>query len=513
MQVMLLQYAHLVLELRQQLPSAHERPEQIPAKLDALRSAISVSTPQHRPAAVTLDAGFGQRALKLATPSGGPISMMHGGHSSDAVQAELQQRPPTPPLTHSPTHSTTHSPTHCLPTVAGGAGAAAATSRGSAAAGGAAADGGGGGVRRARPGLRRALARPRPAEAAGRRRWAAAPAAALQSASLFSHCRASPARPAGPSAPPAWPAGSPEAEGPGRHPMPPRRALEEAQSLAVQQGEVSKLTQRQLEAAQLQVTARQRQLEAQSLEAERAGEQAADTHVALQAPLTTLLLSTNNLPPATCYLRRVLPTDTHVALQAQIHALQSELQQARSAVDESRSQLELSRSQAAGSDARTLQQAAELADAQQRAAAAESELIAAEAETRHALPQWQEQLQRAEAQLRDLGAQVKDKDAGLLREREERAREVGEARRRADAAEAEARRAVVAAAADGGRTDELQQQQRMAFERKDREVAALTQQLASLQADHGALQRAQQQLAADREVLHDRYNPKPEPNP
>ena len=51
MQVMLLQYAHLVLELRQQLPSGHERPEQIPPKLDALRSAISVSTPQHRPAA------------------------------------------------------------------------------------------------------------------------------------------------------------------------------------------------------------------------------------------------------------------------------------------------------------------------------------------------------------------------------------------------------------------------------------------------------------------------------
>ena len=36
MQVMLLQYAHLVLELRQQLPSGHERPEQIPPKLDAL---------------------------------------------------------------------------------------------------------------------------------------------------------------------------------------------------------------------------------------------------------------------------------------------------------------------------------------------------------------------------------------------------------------------------------------------------------------------------------------------
>ena len=89
MQLMLLQYAHLVLELRQQLPSAHERPEQIPAKLDALRSAISVSTPQHRPAAVTLDSGCGQRAHTLATPSGGPISMVHGGHSSDAVQAEL----------------------------------------------------------------------------------------------------------------------------------------------------------------------------------------------------------------------------------------------------------------------------------------------------------------------------------------------------------------------------------------------------------------------------------------
>ena len=66
MQVMLLQYAHLVLELRQQLPSGHERPEQIPPKLDALRSAISVSTPQHRPAAITLDAGFGQHAPKLA---------------------------------------------------------------------------------------------------------------------------------------------------------------------------------------------------------------------------------------------------------------------------------------------------------------------------------------------------------------------------------------------------------------------------------------------------------------
>tara|TARA_B100000795_G_scaffold152729_1_gene114450 strand:+ start:195 stop:389 length:195 start_codon:yes stop_codon:yes gene_type:complete len=54
--------------------------------------------------------------------------------------------------------------------------------------------------------------------------------------------------------------------------MHPRHALEEAQSLAVQQGEVGKLTKRQLEAAQLQVTARQRQLEAQGLEAERAGE-------------------------------------------------------------------------------------------------------------------------------------------------------------------------------------------------------------------------------------------------
>ena len=112
MQVMLLQYAHLVLELRQQLPSAHERPEQIPAKLDALRSAISVSTPQHRPAAVTLDAGFGQRAHKLATPSGGPISMVHGGHSSDAVQAELQQHPPTQPPTHASTHPLTHASTH-----------------------------------------------------------------------------------------------------------------------------------------------------------------------------------------------------------------------------------------------------------------------------------------------------------------------------------------------------------------------------------------------------------------
>ena len=114
MQVMLLQYAHLVLELRQQLPSAHERPEQIPAKLDALRSAISVSTPQHRPAAVT---SFGQRAHQLALPSGGPISIMHGGHSSDAVQAELQQRPPTPnpnpsrPPTPPPTPPSTHSST------------------------------------------------------------------------------------------------------------------------------------------------------------------------------------------------------------------------------------------------------------------------------------------------------------------------------------------------------------------------------------------------------------------
>ena len=81
--------------------------------------------------------------------------------------------------------------------------------------------------------------------------------------------------------------------------MHPRRALEEAQSLAVQQGEVAKLTQRQLEAAQLQVTARQRQLEAQGLEAERAGEQAADTHVALQA-----LLTTYSLPLTTCRLLR-----------------------------------------------------------------------------------------------------------------------------------------------------------------------------------------------------------------
>ena len=89
MQVMLLQYAHLVLELRQQLPSGHERPEQIPPKLDALRSAISVSTPQHRPAAITLDAGFGQHAPKLATPSGAPVSMMHGVHVPDAVQADL----------------------------------------------------------------------------------------------------------------------------------------------------------------------------------------------------------------------------------------------------------------------------------------------------------------------------------------------------------------------------------------------------------------------------------------
>ena len=91
MQVMLLQYAHLVLELRQQLPSGHERPEQIPPKLDALRSAISVSTPQHRPAAITLDAGFGQHAPKLATPSGAPVSMMHGVHVPDAVQADLPQ--------------------------------------------------------------------------------------------------------------------------------------------------------------------------------------------------------------------------------------------------------------------------------------------------------------------------------------------------------------------------------------------------------------------------------------
>lgn len=112
MQVMLLQYAHLVLELRQQLPSAHERPEQIPAKLDALRSAISVSTPQHRPAAVT---SFGQRAHKLALPPGGPISMMHGGHSSDAVQAELQQRPPTP--NPNPSRPPTHPYLHWLATV------------------------------------------------------------------------------------------------------------------------------------------------------------------------------------------------------------------------------------------------------------------------------------------------------------------------------------------------------------------------------------------------------------
>ena len=103
MQVMLLQYAHLVLELRQQLPSGHERPEQIPPKLDALRSAISVSTPQHRPAAITLDAGFGQHAPKLATPSGAPVSMMHGAHVPDAVQAELPQpaHPAAQPRPHS----------------------------------------------------------------------------------------------------------------------------------------------------------------------------------------------------------------------------------------------------------------------------------------------------------------------------------------------------------------------------------------------------------------------------
>lgn len=107
----------------------------------------------------------------------------------------------------------------------------------------------------------------------------------------------------------------------------------------------------------------------------------------------------------------------------------------------------------------------------------------------------------------------------------------GEARRRAEAAEAEARRAV-AAAADGGRTDEQkQQEQRMAYEltlaeerketldarrsaaEQNREVAALTQQLAALQADYVALQRAQQQLGADREALHDRYNPTPQPSP
>ena len=82
---------------------------------------------------------------------------------------------------------------------------------------------------------------------------------------------------------------------------------------------------------------------------------------------------------------------------------------------------------------------------------------------------WQEQLQRAEAQLRDLGTQLQEKDAGLLRAREERSREVGEARRRAEAAEAEARRAV--AASESGRTEEQQQQQqqqqqqRLAFER------------------------------------------------
>jgi hypothetical protein len=120
MQVMLLQYAHLVLELRQQLPSGHERPEQIPPKLDALRSAISVSTPQHRPAAITLDAGFGQHAPKLATPSSGPVSMMHGTHVPDAVQADLQQpahpaarapsRPATAPLTAPPIHPPTGYP-------------------------------------------------------------------------------------------------------------------------------------------------------------------------------------------------------------------------------------------------------------------------------------------------------------------------------------------------------------------------------------------------------------------
>ena len=201
MQVMLLQYAHLVLELRQQLPSGHERPEQIPPKLDALRSAISVSTPQHRPAAITLDAGFGQHAPKLATPSGGPVSMMHGAHVPDAVQADLPQpaHPAAQPRPHSrPLPRTRPLVTHR----AGGAGAAAAACRGAPAAGGAAEDGGRGGIRSARPGLRRALARPRPAEAAGGRRWAAAPAAALQDASLLSHCRAPAARPAGSPLPP-----------------------------------------------------------------------------------------------------------------------------------------------------------------------------------------------------------------------------------------------------------------------------------------------------------------------
>jgi len=125
MQVMLLQYAHLVLELRQQLPSGHERPEQIPPKLDALRSAISVSTPQHRPAAITLDAGFGQHAPKLATPSGAPVSMMHGVHVPDAVQADLPQpaHPAAQPRPHSrPLPRTRPLVTHR----AGGAGAAAA---------------------------------------------------------------------------------------------------------------------------------------------------------------------------------------------------------------------------------------------------------------------------------------------------------------------------------------------------------------------------------------------------
>ena len=210
MQVMLLQYAHLVLELRQQLPSAHERPEQIPAKLDALRSAISVSTPQHRPAAVTLDAGCGQRAHKLATPSGGPITASVQAelvrlrlHVEDLQQQETRQRMEV----------------EAAYDALGPASAELSPGRG-------------------RPRLQEGVA------------------------GL-------------------------------------RHALEEAQSLAVQQGEVGKLTKRQLEAAQLQVTARQRQLEAQGLEAERAGEQAADTHVALQA-----LLTTYSLPLTTCRLLR-----------------------------------------------------------------------------------------------------------------------------------------------------------------------------------------------------------------
>ena len=68
------------------------------------------------------------------------------------------------------------------------------------------------------------------------------------------------------------------------------------------------------------MTARQRQLEAQTLEAERAGEQAADTHVALQARLPACSASRTHAQPATCPM---LLTATRVALQAQIHAQQA----------------------------------------------------------------------------------------------------------------------------------------------------------------------------------------------